>query len=128
MIFKDLINEFGIPLEITIKNGGRDEYGVYHENLSDKPISVVEPLVPKETTASSTDGAEFYQNSSGGTYEEANVRWFSLYDVPLKTLVKDLSSGKNYQVINKTSWLGYADVVEYQLKEFDHNQRMISNG
>lgn len=118
MIFRDLIDDFGIPLDVYIPTDGtsghRDpELGTWVVDTPE-PVRVNEPLLPYD---SSSQLAVSFTNTTGGTLTEYDMQWFSTHDVPLKTKVTNVSTGKSYEVVNVTPYLDYSDVAIYEVKE-----------
>lgn len=116
--FSDMIQEFGIPLEIKMKSGndgGHYEAGEYVPNSDIETVKQVnEPLIPPGTN---TNPAMTNSQQSGGQVSLYDLYWYSEQaNVPINTIVKDVRTGREYKVAEASDYTGYSSITIYGLK------------
>ncbi|MCT2881922.1 hypothetical protein [Lentilactobacillus buchneri] len=122
--FADMIQEFGIPLEIRMKSGNDDghyEAGEWVPSTDTTTVKQVnEPLIPPGTNQNQ---AAVNTQETGGQVSLYDMYWYSEQpNVPMNTVVKELRTGREYKVADASDYTGYSDVTIYGLKA------VVSNG
>jgi hypothetical protein len=116
--FSDMIQEFGIPLEIKMKSGNDDghyEAGEWVPSRDTETVKQVnEPLIPPGTNFNQ---AAVNTQESGGQVSLYDMFWYSEQsNMPMNTIVKELSTGREYKVASASDYTGYSSITIYGLK------------
>lgn len=126
MSFKRLVRKFGIDIKVyPYQDPSKTKHYHYvagdlvqdEEQEEAQPIQLHEPVVPF-----SSHDSFMLTFMNGGTSDRADLLWISNHLYPDNTIVEVPSQpGQKYRVVNHSSYLGYSDVVIYELKGDDHH-------
>lgn len=114
-----IINKYGVDLQIyTGSTGGHREHGEWVAD-DGTPLSVHEPLVPYDSTSQPQQGLSY---QAGGTSAIYDTEWVSEQkDIPLKTVVEHVPSGRKYIVVHADMYTDYTNVTIYELKVYEND-------
>ncbi|WP_143463348.1 hypothetical protein [Levilactobacillus enshiensis] len=123
--FDDMIDEWGIPLEIKLKSGNDSGHYEAGEWVPDEgvPLKVKEPLLPPGTNASP---GTYYVGNRGGEVEAWDMDWYSKQpNIPDNTVVNDIERNISFKVAKKSDYQPYAGITIYNLEAVTTNGQAV---
>lgn len=114
-----IINKYGVDLQVyTGSAGGHREHGQWVAD-NGTPLAVHEPIVPYGTTGQPQGSISYQAGGTGATYD---AEWISEQkDIPLKTVVEHVPSGRKYIVAHADAYTDYTNVTVYELKVYTND-------